>query len=156
MTVPDEVGGVLSVCAGDLISIKCGHTNTGSGVTRWVFSPPVDCSEIIEHSRPNDRQCGTSAFRLAGITRLVANVILNSTAIATANTTMSGTTVQCFDSAGIASVTVGSVTLCIFGRTLSLFIYSYRYIVIVEVTIVTLRSLLFAGTNFSGFHDLLI
>ena len=106
----------MSACSGDMISIKCGHTNTGSGVTRWIFSPPVDCSEIIEHRRPNDRQCGSSPFRFQQITSLTENVILSSTAVATANTTMTDTTVQCQDTAGISPMTIGNVTVCIFGE----------------------------------------
>ena len=110
-TVPAEVRDVLSVCIGQEIFIRCGHNNVNTGVTRWVLSAPINCSEVIEHRAPTDPyQCGPFSFQ--DVTLLAPDVVLSSTAVATANTSMTGTTVECRDSAGINPQTIGSTALC--------------------------------------------
>ena len=106
---------MLPVCVGNEISISCGHNNVDTGVTRWVLSVPINCSEVIEHRFPTDPyQCGPFSFQ--DVTLLVAGAVLSSTAVATANTSMTGTTVECRDSAGINPRTIGSTTLCVVGK----------------------------------------
>ena len=114
-TFPGHVGGVLSVCIDHEVFITCGHSNLNTGVTRWVLSTPVNCSEVIQHRNPaGPYQCGPFSFQ--DVTMLAPDAVLSSTAVATANTSMTGTTVECRDSAGINPHTIGSTTLCIFGK----------------------------------------
>ena len=41
---------------------------------------------------------------------------LSSTAVATANTSMTGTVVSCQDRAGLMPTTIGSITICVTGN----------------------------------------
>ena len=47
---------------------------------------------------------------------LAPGAVLSSTAVATANTSMTGTVVECRDSAGIVFTSIGNVTLRIIGK----------------------------------------
>ena len=114
-TFPGHVGGVLPVCVDHEVFIRCGHSNLNTGVTRWVLSTPVNCSEVIQHRAPTDPyQCGPFSFQ--DVTMLAVGAVLSSTADATANTSMTGTIVECRDSAGINPQTIGSTTLCVVGK----------------------------------------
>ena len=114
-TVPAEVRGVLSVCIGHEVFIRCGHSNVNTGITRWVLSAPINCSEVIEHGDTTRLyQCGPFSFQ--DVTMLAVDAVLSSTAVATANTSMTGTTVECRDSSGINPQTIGSSTLCVVGK----------------------------------------
>ena len=106
---------MLPVCVGNEILIRCNHTNLNTGVTRWVLSTPVNCSEAIEHGEPTrPYQCGPFSFQ--DVTLLAPGAVLSSTAVATANTSMTGTNVECRDSAGINPQTIGSTALCVVGK----------------------------------------
>ena len=117
-STPAHVGGVLAACAGDQISLTCSHDNLDSGVTRWIqVSQPMvqDCSEVIDHNIPNSADpCGPFTFQ--DVSMLALDAVLSSTAVATANTSMTGTVVECRDSAGILSASIGNVTLCVYGE----------------------------------------
>ena len=105
--------GVLTACAGSQISITCRHSNLNSGITSWNFSLPVDCIVAIQHDPPSSEPCGPFSFQ--DVTMLAVGAVLSSTAVATANTSMTGTVVSCQDGAGLIPTTIGSITVCIIG-----------------------------------------
>ena len=49
---PAHDNGILTTCVGDHISLMCSHDNDANGVTRWIFSPLIDCSVTIDHNPP--------------------------------------------------------------------------------------------------------
>ena len=112
-STPAHIGGVLMACVSDQISLTCSHDNDDRGVTRWIFSPPVDCSETINHNDPISAQpCGPFTFQ--DVTEKTQDTILfNSTAVATANASMNGAIVECRDGSGSAFNQIGNVSLCI-------------------------------------------
>lgn len=106
--------GMLTACAGDQISIRCSHDNLATGATRWIFEPPIDCAEAIDHNPPiSTHPCGPFTFH--GVTEL-PQVPLHSTAEATASASMSGAVIECRDSGGLRFNTIGNLTLCIIGK----------------------------------------
>ena len=109
--------GTLLVCVGHQISLTCSHENGATGTTRWIFSSPVDCSRAIDHNNPYSTDpCGPFIFK--NVTELTSDAVLfNSTAVATASASMSGTVVECRDSSGRTFNQIGNITLCIIGKT---------------------------------------
>ena len=134
---PAGANRVLTACVGNRISLTCTHNNDANGVTRWVFSPPIDCSETIDHNPPVfTRPCGP--FTFSNITTIGSSDLFNSTAVATASRmSMNGTVAECRDSSGDVYNQIGSVTICIIGkvniiiqfnvRIASLLLYHYDY-----------------------------
>ena len=58
------VNGVLTVCAGQLISLTCNH-NVQVGITSvtiWEASPPVDSTSLAIHGSGDERACGPFMF----------------------------------------------------------------------------------------------
>ena len=111
---------VLTVCAGDLIMLTCHHDNQETGITRWIFSPPVDCAEIIDHSNPTSTD-PCDPFTFQNITELTpTTTLLNSTAVARAKGSLSGTVIECRDNGGMAYNQIGNVTLCVIGMMVQL------------------------------------
>ena len=113
---PAGVNGVLSACVGNRISLTCTHDNDATGVTRWIFSPPIDCSETIDHNPPIfTRPCGPFVFN--NISRIGSNDLLSSTAItAEASASMSGSVAECRDSSGDVYNQIGIASICIIGK----------------------------------------
>ena len=77
----------------------------------------MNCSENVNHNNPTSargRQCGPFMFQ--NITIAEADVTqLNSTAVATASTEISGSVVEC--KAGLrSSISVGNISLCVIGE----------------------------------------
>ena len=106
---------MLAACAGDQISLTCSHDDLISGTTRWIISQPVNCSETIDHNPPiSTNPCGPFTFR--DVSMLTPDTVLSSTAVAAANTSITGTVVECRDSAGIFYDSIGNITLCIIGK----------------------------------------
>ena len=111
--------GVLSACAGSQISITCRHSNLNSGVTPWIFSPPVDCSTTIDHNTVSYEPCGPFTFQ--GVTAISIHnydmiTAFSSTAVATANTSMTGTVVSCQSGLSLRPTIIGSITICVTGN----------------------------------------
>ena len=115
MTAPASDGGVLTAGVGQQISLTCSHDNDAAGTTLWKISSPVGCTAVITHiTATSSGDCSPFSFEdvSQGLTPP-----FNSTAVATATTSMSGAVVQCFDSAAAAAVQVGSnITLCVYGE----------------------------------------
>lgn len=112
-SIPAHVDGVLTAYHGDQISLMCSHNRPATAVTKWLFTPPVDCTKAIDHHSPTTTSsCGP--FMFVRISELSC-CHLNSTAMATATSSMTGTTIECRDSAGISFNVVGQITLCIIG-----------------------------------------
>ena len=112
VSTPHHIGVVLTACAGDQISLTCSHDNVGIGVTRWVVSAPIDCSETVDHNPPiSTDPCGPFTFQ--DVTEIPDDVLLNSTAVVIANASMSGGVVECRDGGGSIFNQIGNVTLCI-------------------------------------------
>ena len=114
-STPVHVDGVLTACVGHQILLTCSHDNDATGTTQWIFGPPVDCSRAIDHNNPfSTDPCGPFMFQ--NVTELTPDaVFFNSTAIATASASMSGTVVECRDSPGREFNQIGNITLCIIG-----------------------------------------
>ena len=123
-TTPSHVDGVLTVYSGDRISLKCSHNNLMSGVTRWSFTAPLSCSEAIIDHNPPITTSPYGQFTFQDVTEIMLGRLLNSTAVATATSVMSGAVVECRDSTGLAPNLIGRVTLCVTGRSRSR-TYSY-------------------------------
>ena len=115
-SVPGHINGVVTVYSGNKVSFRCSHDNLVSGVTRWSFSAPLDCNEaIIDHNPPiTTSQCGQFTFE--NVTVIMIGSLLSSTAVATANTAMSGAVIECRDSTGISPNLIGRITLCVAGE----------------------------------------
>ena len=118
-SVPPAVNGVLTVYAGQQISLTCGHDIIVTAVTRWIASPPVDCVIDISHigsNPPTPPPCGPFMFQ--GITpQTPLPLVLNSTAVAIAQDNMNGTNVECIGGNAIRSSSVGNVSLFVMSPT---------------------------------------
>lgn len=113
---PVDASGGLTTCVGSRITLMCSHDNDANGITRWLFSPPIDCSETIDHNPPIfTRPCGPFVFH--NVSEIGQSDVFNSTAIATvASTSMSGTFAECRDSSGEVYNKIGSISICIIGK----------------------------------------
>ena len=112
---PANANGVLTACVGDPISLKCSHNNDVTGITRWIFSSPIDCSETIDHNPPIiTRPCGPFSFQ--DVNEIQPNGLFNSTAVAIASASMTGAIAECRDSSGDVYNQIGSVSICIIGK----------------------------------------
>ena len=117
-SIPPAEDGVLTVYAGQQISLTCSHNNTVTGTTRWIASPPVDCVTDISHSSSNPPPpCGPFMFQ--GITPLISPFpsLLNSTAVATSTTNMNGTNIECRGGNAISSFSVDNISLSVISPT---------------------------------------
>ena len=120
-SVPPSTGedGVLTVYAGQQISLTCSHDNIGSGGTRWIASPPVDCMTDISHigTNPLPSPCGPFIFQ--EITPLLpVPAFLNSTIVAVATTNMTGTNIECRGGNIVISFSVGNISLSVIPPTI--------------------------------------
>ena len=112
-STPAHDGEVLTACAGDKVSLTCSHGNDAVRSTRWIFSDPVNCAETVDHNPPiSTDPCGPFSF--TNITEWTQGTdLFNSTAVAIANASMSGTIVECRDSGGGVFNQIGNITLCL-------------------------------------------
>ena len=121
-TTPDHINGQLLACVGDRISLTCSRsTDLASGVTRWtVSSPTIPCDSIIDHLAPGSiEHCGPFVFQnVTEITGSQIPTVLSSTAVATANASMSGAIVQCstYRHPQLSQQIGPNITLCIPGK----------------------------------------
>ena len=113
---PSQVNGRIITCVGDEISLTCSHDNAASTTTTWTISSPVNCSTEITHTPPTPVAPPCGPFSFQNITLAEASVIqLNSTAVATASSEISGSIIECI--AGFVSpVSVGNISLCVIGK----------------------------------------
>ena len=114
-SVPPAEEGVLTVYAGQQISLTCSHGYIASGGTRWIASPPVDCATDISHiglNPPLPPPCGPFMFQ--EITPQVpVPPFLNSTIVAVATTNMTDTNIECRGGNIAASFSVGNISLSV-------------------------------------------
>ena len=112
-STPTAVNGVLTVCAGQQISLTCSHDNVATASTLWIVSPPVNCMTAVSHTiLTADPQC--VPFMFQGITRLEVGItLLNSTTVATATANMTGTNIECRGGNVINSFSVGNISLSV-------------------------------------------
>ena len=113
-STPTAVNGVLTVCAGQQISLTCSHDSVITGTTRWIVSPPVNCVTDVSHITLNaNSQC--APFMFQGINLLQVGVtLLNSTVVATTTANMTGTNVECRGgNAFSGSFSVGNISLSV-------------------------------------------
>ena len=115
MSVPASDGGVLTAGVRQQISLTCSHDNNGSAATLWEVSAPVDCSTAIVHLIAANGVSDCGPFSFINVTQ-GTSAPFNSTAVATANTSMTGAVVQCLDGVTEARVQVANVTLCVYGE----------------------------------------
>ena len=122
-SVPPSTGedGVLTVYAGQQISLTCSHDNIVSGATRWIASPPVNCTTDISHIGPNPPlppPCGPFMFQ--GITpQTPLPLFFNSTIVAVATTNMTGTNIECRGGNAVFSFRVGNISLSVLSPTVT-------------------------------------
>ena len=120
-SVPPAEDGVLTVYAGQQISLTCSHDNIRSGGTRWRASPPVDCATDISHigsNPPLPPPCGPFMFQeITPFTPVPA--FLNSTIVAVATTNMTGTNIECRGGNIAASFRVGNISLSVLSPTVT-------------------------------------
>ena len=115
---PASENGVLTTCVGEQISFTCSHAGEETSNTRWEFSPPTDCSVLIDHepqNAPDSEQCGP--FTIQGISNTTQEM-LTSTAVATATTSLTGTVAECADGVGANAVQFGNTSICVVGKIL--------------------------------------
>ena len=114
-STPIHIGGTLTTCAGETLSLTCIHNNHATGITRWIFSNPINCSETIDHNPPIFTDlCGP--FRFQNVAEIGFNESLNSTTTTIASASMNGTIIECRDSSGTVFNSIGSIKLCIIGK----------------------------------------
>lgn len=114
-STPIDTGGILTTCAGEILSLTCTHNNLATGITRWIFTTPINCSRTIDHNPPIfTHLCGP--FRFQNVTEIGLQNSLNSTTIAIASASMNGTIIECRDSSGTVFNSIGSIKLCIIGK----------------------------------------
>ena len=111
---PPQVNGVLTACTSEDISLTCSHNNVITAGTQWSISPPVNCTATVTHESPNNPTCG--AFVVQDITRPANAMVINSTAVATADVSMAGSVVECVGGNSVSNFIVGNITLCIVGE----------------------------------------
>lgn len=122
---PANSNGVLTTCVGEHVSLTCSHDNSATGITRWLFSSPIDCSETIDHNPPiNTRPCGPFTFQ--DVTEIRPNGLFNSTAVAIASTSMTGAVAECRDSSGEVYNQIGTTSICIIGKLRLLITAAHR------------------------------
>lgn len=114
-SIPSLADEVLTACVGEQISLTCTHDITAVN-TLWSISPPVNCSASVGHAPPAREPCGP--FTFDGITQAVVGVTaLESTAMATADVSMTGSVVKCRSGNVLMSTFVGNASLCIVGKS---------------------------------------
>ena len=94
-----------------LLSITCTQLNNYLE-TPLIFSPPIDCSETVDHSTPiSTCPCGPSTFQ--DITEIRPNGLFNSTAVVTASVSMTGAVniAECRDSSGEVYNQIGTTSI---------------------------------------------
>ena len=107
---------LLMACAGKEISITCKFDNHGNAVTLWTFNPGLSsCGRsLIDHNNPNnDFSCGP--FMFENVTS-VSSVKLSSTAVVTANESLSDTVIECRDNSGVNYNQSETMKLCVIGE----------------------------------------
>ena len=107
---------LLMTCTGDKITITCNFVNHGNAVTLWTFNPrPSSCGRrLIDHNNPNnDFSCGP--FMFENVTS-VSSVKLSSTAVVTANESLSNTVIECRDNSGVNYNQSETIKLCVIGK----------------------------------------
>ena len=115
VSTPASENGVLTTCVGEQISFTCSHAGVETSTTGWVFSPPTDCSILIDHENvPDTIQCGPFTIQEISTT---TQEMLTSTAVATATTSdsLTGTIVQCADGVGANAIQFSSISICTLG-----------------------------------------
>ena len=122
-SIPDHIDGQLLACVGDRISLICSRNeDLSSGVTRWtVTSPTIPCDSVVDHRTTSEPEpCGPFMFQ--NVTQIGGSqiTVLSSTAVATANASMSGAVIGCSTSDfPQLSMQIGpNITLCIPGKSL--------------------------------------
>ena len=123
MSSPANIDGVLTACPGEQISLTCSRNESSTGITRWIFGPPVDCNIIVDNvGSDNTGTCGPFSFQNVTATNNGPGV-LTSTAVANASISMSGSVIECRDNAGITGFNqIGNaISLCIIGKCTLIF-----------------------------------
>ena len=117
-STPLQVNENIIACVDDEISLTCSHDNVASITTTWTISSPVNCSTEVIHNPPTPMADPCGPFSFQNITLAEAGVIqLNSTAVATASSEVSGSIIECiagfdlYDSVGNISLKV-----CVIGK----------------------------------------
>ena len=114
-STPPAMNGVLTVFAGQQISLTCSHDNIVTAGTRWIASPPVSCMTDISHigtNPPSPPPCGPFMFEEITPTHPVP-LYFNSTAVAVATVSMTGTNTECRGGTVIAPFSVGNISLSV-------------------------------------------
>ena len=105
----------MVACNGDMISLTCSHDEVSSITTNWIISSPVNCSTEILHNPPTPSAPPCGLFSFQNITIADQVVQLNSTAVATANSEINGSVIECIGGFS-SSVSLSNISLCVIGK----------------------------------------
>ena len=110
------MNGTLTTCSGSQVEITCNHNEVDTASTMWTISPPINCLTTITHGRnPDAPPCGLITFQ--NITVAMHNTTsLSSTAVLSANVSMSDSVVECTGGNEVIHVEVGNISLCVIGE----------------------------------------
>ena len=114
---PPQINGRITACVGDEISLTCSRNNSGAAITKWIFSPPVNCSSEVSHNSQTASpfQCGPFIFMNISALRVANFIQVNSTAVGTASSEINGSKIEC--RFGIRMpVSVGNTSLCVISK----------------------------------------
>ena len=107
----------LIACAGDQLVLTCTHDMVSNEASRWNFFPtfPSCTRKIVDHNNPlSVEPCGPFTFlNVTGVDESPTE--LSSTAVATADESLSNTVIECYDSERKSANLVGNITLCVIG-----------------------------------------
>ena len=107
----------LIACAGDQLVLTCTHDMVSNRASQWNFIPdyPGCTRRIVDHNNPLlVAPCGPFTFlNVTGVDESPTE--LSSTAVATADESLSNTVIECYDSERNSANLVGNITLCVIG-----------------------------------------
>ena len=114
----------LLACAGDQLVLTCTHNMVSNQASRWNFIPtfPSCTRRIVNHNNPTMvTPCGPFTFlNVTGVDESPTE--LSSTAIATADESLSNTVIECYDSERNSANSVGRITMCVIGTYFQVYV----------------------------------
>ena len=112
---PPQVNGRITACVGDEISLTCSRSDSVIAITKWIFSPPMNCSSEVSHNSQTASPPHCGPFTFMNISALGLTQV-NSTAVGIASSEINGSTIKCMF--GITMpVSVGNTSLCVTGKS---------------------------------------
>ena len=98
------------------MSLACTHSNTNSGNSRWIVGSPLNCAETVSSSVTPGQSC-EPYVSFQDDSMLSEGVVSSIATVATDNTSVNGTVLECRDGAGLLYTSVGNVAICVVGKS---------------------------------------